>query len=100
MSRLPLLLAVLAAAPAAGQAPSVPLGADSLAAPLLLRIDGSVSARTVLHRTAPSVEVRFWGDVVDTLSVDLRENLPRPVTPGTTYRDVRVSFEVRSALPA
>ena len=95
------LLAFLGAAPvAASQAPPDSLREPSAAASApFLRIDGSVSARTLVHRTAPAIEVRFSGDLVDTLSADRRENLPRPVEPGVTYRDVRVYFEVRSALP-
>ncbi|HEX8298396.1 MAG TPA: hypothetical protein VF594_04480 [Rubricoccaceae bacterium] len=98
-----LIFAVLVAGPAAGQAlpESDRDTSDSLAtgSSLFLRIDGTVSAQTLVHRTAPDIEVRFSGDVVDTLSVDRRDNLPRPVVPGVTYRDVRVTFEVRSGLP-
>ncbi len=88
-------LFALAAAPASGQA------ADSTARPAtpLLRLHGAVSADRVVHRAAPRVHVRFSGTAPDTLSAATRTNLPRPVTPGETYRNVRVTFEVVSGVP-
>lgn len=47
-------------------------------------------------RPDPYVRVRFFGNATDTLKHAVRTNLPRPVRTDTTYRNVRVYFEVYS----
>ncbi len=94
-----LLLVTLASLPVAAQSVGASGRSDVLSAPLWLRIDGSFSAQTLLHRTPPHVSVRFTGDSVDTLSVNRREAFPQAVVPGVTYRDVSFTFTVRSGLP-
>ena len=62
----------------------------------------AVGARTVRFNSQPRVSVRFcWGNGAgDTLRVVERRNLPSPVVPGVTYRDVYVAAELRANLNA
>jgi hypothetical protein len=97
------MLTVLACAPAAAQAcAGIPVNADSARAqgrkPDLL-IVASVSAREVRFESEPRAEVRLNGcAALDTVIVTERTNLPDPVQPGVTYRDVRVGIEIRGWL--
>jgi hypothetical protein len=97
------VLAALACAPAAAQeCAGLAVNADSARAqgrrPDLL-IVASVSAREVRFETQPDAEVRLTGcAALDTVIVTERTNLPDPVQPGVTYRDVRVGIEIRGWL--
>jgi hypothetical protein len=97
------VLAALACAPAAAQeCVGIAVNADSARAqgrrPDLL-IVASVSAREVRFETQPQAEVRLTGcAALDTVIVTERTNLPDPVQPGVTYRDVRVGIEIRGWL--
>ena len=97
------VLAAVAGAPAAAQeCVGIAVNADSARAqgrrPDLL-IVASVSAREVRFETQPEARVRLTGcAALDTVIVTERTNLPDPVQPGVTYRDVRVGIEIRGWL--
>lgn len=102
--------AVLAAPPARAQTgcAALPAGADSALAATLAAdstrapdvvIRASVSARELRFGSRPRATVRTLGCLpLDTVIVTERVNLPDPVEPGVTYRDVRVGIEVRAHL--
>ena len=96
MKWLPVLLfAVLCARPASAQATDTaacPAPADSLRAAIrvdaqvraqTLRVDAPGSARATVRPCTPAGAVRVE-----------RQNLPRPVQPGVTYRDVGVRVRI------
>lgn len=60
----------------------------------------SASAREVRFAAQPSIKVRLCGGVFDSVRVVERRNLPRPVQPGVTYRDVYVAVEILGHLNA
>lgn len=97
------IVAALASAPAAAQECAGPVvNADSARAqgraPDLL-ITASVSARELRFESEPRAQVRLAGcAALDTVIVTERTNLPDPVQPGVTYRDVRVGIEIRGWL--
>ncbi|HLM66054.1 MAG TPA: hypothetical protein VK358_00940 [Longimicrobium sp.] len=104
LGRMALLAAmpVLAAAPAAAQDGCVRLGssaaADSARAPTVL-IRATAGIRELRFETRPRTEVRTAGCAgLDGVTVTERVNLPDPVEPGVTYRDVRVGMEIRAHL--
>jgi hypothetical protein len=66
-------------------------GARSGAADVLLLV--GVHADQVKFGAQPHLRVRLcWGG--DTLRVVQRDNLPSPIVPGTTYRDVYIAVEL------
>jgi hypothetical protein len=93
----------LAAAPAAAQdgCAALPLpgaAADSARAPTVL-VRATATLRELRFETRPRTEVRTLGCAgLDSLVVTERVNLPDPVEPGVTYRDVRVGIEIRAHL--
>lgn len=92
-----LLLASLAAAlgaPAGALAQAGPTAppADSGNAVVTLRV--GVSAREIRFNKDPRVLVRLLGAAGDSVRVVERRNLPDPVVPGTTYRDVFIAVEI------
>jgi hypothetical protein len=97
------ILAAPASAPVAAQGcAGVAVNADSARAqgraPDLL-IRASVSARELSFDSQPRAQVRLVGcAALDTVIVTERTNLPDPVQPGVTYRDVRVGVEIRGWL--
>lgn len=97
------VLAALACAPTAAQeCAGIPVNADSARSrghkPDLL-IVASVSARELRFQTQPEARVRLTGcAALDTVIVTERTNLPDPVQPGVTYREVRVGIEIRGWL--
>lgn len=98
------LLAAAACTPAgraAAQAgPACPPASDSARAPDLVA-SASVQAEELRFRTPPRAAARVTGSAPgDTVRAAERRNLPRPVQPGTTYRDVYVSVEVLGHLGA
>jgi hypothetical protein len=105
LGRTVLLAATLAlsAAPAAAQGgcallPSASAAADSGRAPTVL-IRATATIRELRFETRPRTEVRTSGCAgLDSLVVTERVNLPDPVEPGVTYRDVRVGVEIRAHL--
>lgn len=97
------VFAALACAPAAAQeCAGIAVNADSARAQGRtpdLRIVASVSAREVRFASQPRATVRLTGcAALDTVIVTERTNLPDPVQPGVTYRDVRVGIEIRGWL--
>lgn len=106
LGRMALLaaLSALAAAPAAAQAdgcaslPPASGGADGRRAPLVV-IRATADIRELRFETQPRTEVRTQGCAgLDSIVVTERVNLPDPVEPGVTYRDVRVGIEIRAHL--
>ncbi len=106
IGRMALLAAIsaLAAAPAAAQAdgcPSLPLGsatADSAGAATVV-IRARADIRELRFETQPRTEIRTTGCAgLDSVVTTERVNLPDPVQPGVTYRDVRVGTEIRAHL--
>jgi hypothetical protein len=60
----------------------------------------SVTAREVRFASQPRIQVRLCGAVTDSVRVVERKNLPDPVQPGTTYRDVSIAVEIFGHLNA
>jgi hypothetical protein len=60
----------------------------------------SVSAREVRFASQPRIEVRLCGGILDSVKVLERRNLPDPVQPGVTYRDVFIAVEILGHLNA
>jgi hypothetical protein len=89
---------VLASAPAAAQdlcalLPVAPAAAGDSLPDVVIR--ATATAREVRFSTQPRTAVRTLG-CADSLIVTERVNLPDPVQPGVTYRDVRVGVEIRA----
>jgi hypothetical protein len=64
-------------------------------------VSASVQAAELRFETQPRAGVRLAGCAAgDTVRVAERRNLPRPVQPGATYRDVYVSVEILGHLDA
>jgi hypothetical protein len=103
LGRMVLAAAVLALAPvdaaAQGGCPSLPaslVAADSGGAPDVL-IRASATIRELRFESQPRTRVRTLGCAgIDSVVVTERVNLPDPVQPGVTYRDVRVGVEIRA----
>jgi hypothetical protein len=58
-------------------------------------IKGKVTAREVRFESQPEVSVQWRGcPGLDTTRVSVRTNLPKPVQPGVTYRNVELDFQV------
>ena len=57
-------------------------------------IQAEVSAREVRFTKQPTITVKLAYGTVDSVRVIERHNLPDPVQPGVTYRDVRVAVEI------
>lgn len=96
-------LTALASAPAAAQECAVPApGADSAGVPerrpdVLIR--ATVQARELRFQSDPRASLRVNGcELPASAYVTERTNLPHPVQPGVTYRDVRVGVEIRAWL--
>lgn len=95
MAAMLALASVDAAAQDAG-CPSAPAAADST--PLVI-VRATATAREVRFGSQPRTSVRATGCAgVDPVRVTERVNLPDPVEPGVTYRDVRVGVEIRADL--
>lgn len=97
------MLTVLACAPAAAQQCALPgMGADPAAAPERkpdVLIVATVAAAELRFGSDPQARLRVNGcDLAAAAYVTERTNLPDPVEPGVTYRDVRVGVEIRGWL--
>lgn len=98
-----LAMLALAAAPAAAQDGCARLGSsvapgDSTQAPLVV-IRATADVRELRFGSQPRTSVRTLGCAgLDSVIVTERVNLPEPVQPGVTYRDVRVGMEIRAHL--
>jgi hypothetical protein len=101
---LPLLLAALASraaaqTPAAATCPVAPAPADSAGRRPDVTVIASAHADQLRFESAPRVQVRVLGcGASSAIRVTERRNLPKPVQPGVTYRDVSVGVEIRSYL--
>lgn len=72
--------------------------ADAGRAPDIL-ISASATAREVRFESQPQIRIDLNGcAALDSIVTTRRENLPDPVQPGVTYRDVRVGVEIRAWL--
>jgi hypothetical protein len=61
-------------------------------------VSATVRARELRHAETPRASVSFPGaGARDTVRCTVRTNLPRPVQPGRTYRDVTVKVLVRTS---
>lgn len=60
----------------------------------------SASAREVRFAKQPQILVRLCGAVTDSVHVVERRNLPDPVQPGVTYKDVYIAVEIMGHLNA
>jgi len=63
-------------------------------------IRASASAREVRFASQPRILVRLCGALSDSVHVVERRNLPDPVQPGATYRDVYIAVEIMGHLNA
>jgi hypothetical protein len=63
-------------------------------------IYAAASAREVRFAAQPQITVRLCGALTDSVRVIERRNLPDPVQPGTTYRDVYIAVEIIGRLNA
>ena len=103
---LALLAAALCTAPGRAGAQTAPcppaaaVPARPAAAPDVV-VSASVQAAELRFETPPRAGARLSGCAAgDTVRVVERRNLPRPVQPGATYRDVYVSVEILGHLDA
>jgi hypothetical protein len=87
MRRLATVLLLASAAPALAQA------RDSSARAAIV-IQAEVSAREVRFAKHPTIKVTLAHGTVDSVRIIERHNLPDPVQPGVTYRDVRIAVEI------
>ena len=94
-SSLVATLLVLLAAPAAGQAAACPAPGDSARPPDVVII-ASAQIAELRFESAPRLRLTTLG--CDSVRVTERRNLPTPVQPGVTYRDVGIGIEIRSWL--
>lgn len=93
-----LAVALAIAAPARAQDPTcaVTAGQDTLPD---VRLYARVRIAELRFATAPRAHVQAHGCVPsDTVRVLERRNLPSPVEPGVTYRDVEVAVEITTRL--
>jgi hypothetical protein len=92
----------LASAPAAAQdacAPLPDLAARDSTGGALVVVRASASIQELRFESQPRTRVRTTGcAALDSVVVTERVNLPDPVEPGVTYRDVRVGIEIRASL--
>jgi hypothetical protein len=63
-------------------------------------IYAAASAREVRFAAQPQISIRLCGAVTDSVRVIERRNLPDPVQPGATYRDVFIAVEIIGRLNA
>jgi hypothetical protein len=106
LGRMALLAAIsaLASAPAAAQdgcASRLPAGAAADSARPTVAVRARADIREVRFETQPriQIQIRTTGCTgLDSVVTTERVNLPDPVEPGVTYRDVRVGTEIRANL--
>ncbi len=65
-----------------------------------LSITATVTARELLFEAVPNPSVEFFGRPERaTLWEAERQNIPRPVQPGVTYRDIGIRLKITSIFP-
>jgi hypothetical protein len=90
-------LAFLPASAVSGQV-ACPPAADSTVQPLVrIHAHARVGELRFTERPVASAAVVGCG-FAEPIVVTIRENLPRPVEPGVTYRDVDVAIEIRTSV--
>lgn len=82
---------ILGASPALAQ--------DSTSGPAIV-LRAEVSAREVRFTKQPVIRVILVNGAIDSIRVIERKNLPEPVVPGQTYRDVYIAVEILGHLNA
>jgi hypothetical protein len=88
-------LAFLPASAVSGQV-ACPLAADSTARPhVRIHAHARIGELRFMQQPIASASVAGCG-FAEPIVVTIRENLPRPVEPGVTYRDVDVAIEIRT----
>lgn len=97
-----LLGLALGASPAAAQAlrlcPVPGAAGDSAAAAPLLRLTASAEIREIRFESTPRIRIYLPGCPGNAVRTTERRNLPSPVEPGVTYRDVSAGVEISSYL--
>ena len=79
---------------------SSPAIAQDTTASTAVVIFAEVSAREVRFTKQPTIRVVLANGSVDSVRVIERRNLPDPVQPGVTYRDVTIAVEILGRLNA
>jgi hypothetical protein len=93
-----LILALSALLPDRAAAQCVPVALTDSTAPDV-RIVARVRAASLRFESAPRADVLPLGCVTgDTVRILTRTNLPDPVEPGRTYRDVEIAVEIVTRL--
>lgn len=72
---------------------------DTTSGPAIV-IRAGVSAREIRFGTQPSLRVVLANGSIDSIRVLERRNLPQPIQPGVTYRDVYIAVEILGRLNA
>lgn len=90
-------MTVAAQQPAPPPAPQSPATPATPAPVPEISITGTVTARELTFHAEPSVTVEFFGHP-ERINVweAVRTNIPTPVRPGETYRDVAVAFTIET----
>ena len=96
-------LLAITAGPAVGQEAACPparSATDSIRSTRPeVTIRGKVTAKEVRFGSQPQVSVQVRGcPGLDTTRLSVRTNLPKPVQPGVTYRDVQLDFQLSAWL--
>lgn len=101
-----LVSSLFAVASASGQTPTQPeapapapqdAAGSASAEPLDLSITANVTARELRFETVPNPKVEFTGSHERRTEWEAeRQNLPRPVQPGITYRDIGIRLKITS----
>jgi hypothetical protein len=64
-----------------------------------IEFTSNVKARELRFDEVPETEVQFWGQPeFDSVSGTERENLPKEIRRGVTYRDISVKLRIASEL--
>ena len=83
----------------AGASPALAQDTTSGGKPTIV-LRAEVSAREVRFAKQPAIRVMLVNGAIDSIRVIERRNLPEPVVPGQTYRDVYIAVEILGHLNA
>lgn len=65
-----------------------------------IAIFAAATIRELRFASQPQLEIKLRGAVGDSVRIIERRNLPSPIVPGTTYRDVYIAVEILGHLNA